>query len=231
MKATLDRILQSQGFGTRRQCRELIESGAVSIGGAVVEDWRTERVAEGLEFVVSGCVWRYRRHVYLAMHKPAGIECSRRPSHHPGVLALLPPQLVLRGVQPVGRLDHDTTGLLLLSDDGAYIHALSHPKRHVSKTYEATTNAPATDDQIARLQAGVQLADEPLPLAAAARRLGPNAVELVIEQGKYHQVKRMIAAAGNHCVALQRSAIGQLSLASLALSPGEWRYIEPTLVR
>src|SRR5690606_16809241 len=108
----------------------------------------------------------YRAHVYIALNKPANYECSRKPSHHPPILDLLPEQMHWREVQPVGRLDHDTTGLILLSDDGAFIHAQSSPKRHVPKFYVATTHAPVTEELIAALLGGVQLHDEPAPLAA-----------------------------------------------------------------
>jgi 16S rRNA pseudouridine516 synthase len=126
----------------------------------------------------------------------------------------------------VGRLDHDTTGLLLLSDDGAFIHAQSSPKRHVPKLYVATTHDPVTAGLVERLLAGVQLHDEPAPLAAqSCRALDEHRLEIVLEQGKYHQVKRMLAAAGNHCSALERVAIGGLTLASLGLKEGEWCYL------
>jgi 16S rRNA pseudouridine516 synthase len=164
--------------------------------------------------------------VYLALDKPTNFECSRKPSHHPGVLTLLPDTLVRRDVQPVGRLDHDTTGLLLLSDSGAFIHAQSSPKRHVPKIYVATTHAPVTAELVAQLERGVQLVDEPLPLAAQVRRLDSHRIEMILDQGKYHQVKRMLAAAGNHCVALERTAIGGLTLAALGLPPGGWCYLD-----
>jgi 16S rRNA pseudouridine516 synthase len=126
----------------------------------------------------------------------------------------------------VGRLDHDTTGMLLLSDDGAFIHAQSHPKRHVPKIYVATTHDPVTSQLLAQLRAGVKLIDEPAPLMAEARQLDAHRLEIIVDQGKYHQVKRMLAAAGNHCVALCRTAIGALTLETLGLAEGEWRYLE-----
>jgi 16S rRNA pseudouridine516 synthase len=144
-------------------------------------------------------------------------------------LTLLPEQFSWRDVQPVGRLDHDTTGLLLLSDDGAFIHAQSSPRRHVSKLYVATTHAPVTPELVDNLLAGVQLHDEPAPLAAQrCRRIDEYRIEIVLEQGKYHQVKRMLAAAGNHCVALCRSRIGGLDLAALGLQEGQWCYLDAT---
>ena len=228
-KLTLEKILQSQGFGTKKMCRYMVLDGLVEIGGEVVDDVHAEfdpMASGGLEFTVDGEPWRYREKVYLALNKPAGVECSRRPAVHRGVLSLLPDPFTLRDVQPVGRLDHDTTGLLLLSDDGAFIHAQSHPKRHVPKTYVATTHAPVTPELIDRLQGGVKLIDEPAPLDAQARQVGECEVEIVLDMGKYHQVKRMLDAAGHHCVALQRTAIGGLTLDALGLAEGEWCYLD-----
>ena len=223
---TLDRLLQSQGFGTRKWCRQLIADGAVSVGGEVVTQYDRGFVPDGLEFAVHDEPWSYRAKLYLALNKPSGYECSRRPSHHPGILTLLPEQFAWRDVQPVGRLDHDTTGLILLSDDGAFIHAQSSPKRHVPKVYVATTYAPVTPELLAQLKEGVQLSDEPAPLTAQARQLDAQRLEIVLEQGKYHQVKRMLAAAGNHCVALRRVAVGGLTLDALALAEGAWRHLD-----
>jgi 16S rRNA pseudouridine516 synthase len=226
-RLSLDRILQSQGFGTRKYCRQLVADGEVSVGGAAVTDYRAAFDTSGLVFSVFDEEWIYREHVYIALNKPANIECSRKPSHHPGVLTLLPEQFTWRDVQPVGRLDHDTTGLLLLSDDGAFIHAQSSPRRHVPKLYVATTHDPVTPELIAHLLSGVQLHDEPAPLAALhCNKLDEHRLEIVLEQGKYHQVKRMLAAAGNHCCALRRTAIGGLTLDSLGLEEGEWCYLD-----
>ncbi|WP_353154825.1 pseudouridine synthase [Herminiimonas fonticola] len=226
-KLTLDRILQSQGFGTRKYCRGLIEDGEVSINGEVVDNFKTAFDTTDLEFTIFDEVWRYREHVYIVLNKPANFECSRKPSHHPGVLTLLPEQFTWRDLQPVGRLDHDTTGMLLMSDDGPFIHAQSSPKRHIPKVYVATTHDPVTPELIAQLLGGVQLHDEPAPLAAqTCRMLAEHQIEIVLEQGKYHQVKRMLAAAGNHCSALSRVAIGELTLESLELEEGEWTYLD-----
>ncbi|WP_423679322.1 pseudouridine synthase [Undibacterium sp. WLHG33] len=227
-KLSLDRILQSQGFGTRKYCRELIEDGEISINGEVVDHYKQTLETDGLVFRIFDEDWQYREHVYIALNKPANFECSRKPSHHPGVLTLLPEQFSWRDVQPVGRLDHDTTGMLLMSDDGPFIHAQSSPKRHIPKVYLATTAEPVADVLVNTLLNGVQLHDEPAPLAAQiCRQLDTHKIEIVLEQGKYHQVKRMLAAAGNHCAALQRTAIGQLTLNSLGLAEGEWCYLSP----
>lgn len=226
-KLSLDRVLQSQGFGTRKYCRGLIEDGDVFIGDEVQTNYKTTVETDGLVLTVFDEEWIYREHVYLALYKPANFECSRKPSHHPGVLTLLPEQMTWRDVQPVGRLDHDTTGLLLMSDDGPFIHAQSSPKRHIPKVYQATTQEPVTPELVARLLAGVQLHDEPAPLAAlSCIQRGEHLLEVVLEQGKYHQVKRMLAAADNHCVALHRSQVGGLTLEALGLEEGEWCYLD-----
>jgi 16S rRNA pseudouridine516 synthase len=226
-KISLDRILQSQGFGSRKYCRALIEDGDVAIGGEVQDSYKSLIETDGLVLTVFDEDWAYRERVYLALYKPVGYECSRKPSHHPAVLTLLPEQFTWREVQPVGRLDHDTTGLLLMSDDGAFIHAQSSPKRHVPKVYQATTAEPVTQALVDQLLAGVQLHDEPAPLAAVSCvQRGEHQLEIVLEQGKYHQVKRMLAAAGNHCTALHRSQIGGLTLELLGIKEGEWCFLE-----
>ena len=226
-KLSLDRILQSQGFGTRKYCRALIEDGEIVIGGAPHTNYKTTFDTDGLVLTVFGDEWVVRERVYIALNKPANFECSRKPSHHPGVLTLLPEQFTWRDVQPVGRLDHDTTGMLLMSDDGPFIHAQSSPKRHVPKIYQATTQEPVTQALIDQLLAGVKLHDEPAPLAAlTCIQRGDHQLEIVLEQGKYHQVKRMLAAAGNHCLALHRSAIGGLTLESLGIAEGEWCFLD-----
>ena len=226
-KLTLDRILQSQGFGTRKWCSELIADGEVSIAGETITDSRAAVETNGLVFKIFGEMWTYREHVYIALNKPVNFECSRKASHHPGVLTILPEQFTRRDVQPVGRLDHDTTGLLLMSDDGPFIHQQSSPKRHIPKVYVATTHDPVTPELVAKLLAGVQLHDEPAPLAALTCRMADaHRIEVVVEQGKYHQVKRMLAAAGNHCIALHRSQIGGLKLDALGLAEGDWCYLD-----
>lgn len=226
-KLTLDRILQSQGFGTRKWCSELIAAGEVSIAGVTVADSRAAIETDGLVFKVYDEMWTYRKHIYIALNKPADFECSRKASHHPGVLTILPEQFTRRDVQPVGRLDHDTTGLLLMSDDGPFIHRQSSPKRHIAKVYVATTHDPVTPELVAKLLAGVKLHDEPAPLAAlTCRMIDSHHIEIVLEQGKYHQVKRMLVAAENHCVALRRTQIGKLKLDGLGLAEGEWCYLD-----
>ncbi len=223
---TLTRLLQSQGFGTRRACRELITAGRVAVGDESIRDPEREVGEQGLYFYVDGQVWQYREHVYVMLNKPAGYECSRQPKHHPGVLSLLPAQLLERGIQPVGRLDEDTTGLLLLTDDGAFIHALSSAKKRVPKVYRVTTKHAVTDEQLSALLQGVLLHDEPVPIAAAAaEKIDECSLRLTVTGGKYHQVKRMVAASGNRVEALHRESVGPYELPA-DLGPGQWRWLE-----
>ncbi len=220
-------ILYTQGFGTRRDCIGLVTSGAVTVSGRVVEDPDEVLATDALVFTVAGQAWPYHARLLVLMNKPAGFECSRDPQHHPSVLSLLPEPLRNRGVQPVGRLDQDTTGLLLLTDQGPWLHRLTHPKRHVNKTYRVNTSRDVEAAQVAALRAGVLLKDDPQPARAQACELrGARELMLTISEGRYHQVKRMLAAVGNHVQALHRVSFGPWCLPD-DLSPGQWRYLPP----
>jgi 16S rRNA pseudouridine516 synthase len=185
---------------------------------------------EGLVLWVQGKPWPYHARAYLLLHKPPGFECSHKPGAHPSVYTLLPAPLRQRGggaaagVQAVGRLDQDTTGLLLLSDDGAFIHRLTSPKHHVPKVYEVGVKHPLDAQQIDRLLHGVVLDDDPKPVkAAGAERVNDLHLRLTLTEGKYHQVKRMVAAVGNRVETLHRSAMGALTLSDLP--QGQWRWL------
>ena len=222
----LAQVLFSQGFGARRECEGLILGGHVTLAGAVCDDPFHEVEPEGLTFGVRGEPWPYRVKALVLLHKPAGYECTQKPKHHPSVMSLLPLPLRVRGLQPVGRLDEDTTGLLLMTDDGALIHRLTSPKKHVPKVYEIATIDVVTGAQIDALTHGVILHDDPLPVrAAAAEQTGDHALRMTLLEGKYHQVKRMVAATGNTVGSLHRSAYGVLTLPA-DLAPGQWRWLD-----
>ena len=237
---TLDQLLFSQGFGTRKMCSLLIANGAVTINGRVCEvgDENIDVTAPAFMFSVAGieltAFWPYCEKAYVMLHKPVGYECSQKAKSYPSVYRLLAEPLRTRssgGVQVVGRLDQDTTGLLLFSDDGQFIHQMTSPKHHVPKIYDVTLSEPVSDAQIKKLLAGVVLEDDPKPVAALAceRMGGPydgagNKIHLTLAQGKYHQVKRMMVAVGNHVESLHRSQIGRLKLPS-DLPIGEWRWM------
>ena len=230
----LSELLYSQGFGTRRLCAGLIENGLVTVRGEVLSEPATEIDVSTwpVAYTVQGQSWEYQQRAYVMLNKPAGYECSHRPGAWPSVYTLLPAPLRQRptpgkvqGVQAVGRLDQDTTGLLLLSDDGAFIHRMNSPRHHVPKVYEVTTKHPLDERQITRLKSGVVLDDDPKPVAAAdAQALGEHHLQLTLTEGKYHQVKRMVAAVGNRVEALHRSRIGGLALPT-DLAPGKWRWL------
>jgi 16S rRNA pseudouridine516 synthase len=223
----LAQILFTQGFGTRRVCAGLIDAGLVRWKGEVLDDPDVELETDGLVLEVEGREWPYHAQALILLHKPAGYECSQKPRHHPSVMTLLPAPLRQRGVQPIGRLDEDTTGLLLLTDDGTLIHRLTSPKKHVPKIYEVGCKHPVTSEQLARLLAGVVLDDDPAPVrAAACEAVGEQGLRLTLTEGKYHQVKRMVAAAGNRVETLHRSVFGPLVLPA-DLAPGQWRWVDP----
>lgn len=220
----LEKILQSQGFGSRKYCQQLIKNGSVSVDGEVADDLKKQFSPENLEFSLFGQTYQYREQVYIALKKPKGFECSHQPQHHQSVFSLLPEIMIHRGVQAIGRLDQDTTGLLLLTDDGKYLQALTHPRKHVPKVYHVTTIDPVTPEQIAMLSEGVSLHQEKGIFAATdVAMLETNKLTMTIHQGVYHQVKRMIAAVGNKVEALHRHQVGQLVLPEIA--DGEWIYL------
>ena len=222
----LAQILFTQGFGTRRECEALVLMGAVGVARQTIRDPSAEFDPSGLMLDVRGEAWPVHAKALVLLHKPAGVECSQKPRHHPSVMNLLPAPLRLRGVQPIGRLDADTTGLLLLTDDGALIHRLTSPKKHVEKVYDIETAEPATPGQIEALLRGVVLRDDPRPVRAAdCARTGERSLRMTLLEGKYHQVKRMLAAVGNTVVGLHRSRFGALELPR-DLAPGQWRWLD-----
>ena len=226
----LEQILFSQGFGARKLCRLLIARGAVEIGGNVCTDpaaeWRvTSSDGDAFTFYVEGVPWRYHARAYLMLHKPTDYECSQKPKSHPSVYTLLPAPLRTRDVQAVGRLDQDTTGMLLFSDDGQFIHRMTSPKHEVPKIYEVTTSTEVTPAQIASLIAGVVLDDSPEPVQALTCAMTASGkLLLTLTSGKYHQVKRMLAAVGNHVESLHRSQIGRLPMPA-DLAESKWRWL------
>jgi 16S rRNA pseudouridine516 synthase len=209
-----------------------VDHGLFTVGGRVVEDPGEEFDTQGLVFDVEGVEWEFHAKAYVVLNKPAGVECSQKPSAYASVYSLLPAPLRQRpnkisapGVQAIGRLDADTTGLLLLSDDGTFIHRMSSPKHHVPKVYEVGAKHAVTPAQVKKLLDGVVLEDDPKPVRAAACEItGEQSLRLVLTEGKYHQVKRMIAAAGNRVEQLHRSQIGAFALPP-DLAPGQWRWL------
>ena len=235
----LQDILYTQGFGTRRVCAGLIQQGQVQVYKenepltlATIGQAAMEFDEIGLRFRVQGVDWPYVDKAYILLHKPAATECSQKPSTYPSIYTLLPAPLrqrpqkgAVQGVQAVGRLDQDTTGMLLLTDDGQFIHRMSSPRHHVPKVYEVTVKHPLDERQVSQLLAGVVLDDDPKPVrAAACQAVSEYHLRLTLTEGKYHQVKRMLAAVSNRVEGLHRSQIGGLSLPD-DLLPGQWRWL------
>jgi 16S rRNA pseudouridine516 synthase len=240
----LQDVLFSQGFGTRRVCAGLIQQGLVRVYGPdaaepiLCTDSAQDVEPTGLRFRVQGVDWEYFEKAYVLLHKPAGTECSQKPSTYPSIYTLLPSPLrqrpnksAVQGVQAVGRLDQDTTGMLLLSDDGQFIHRMSSPKKHVPKVYEVQVKHPLDARQVDALLRGVVLDDDPKPVQAAAAEIvdvhaAALHLRLTLTSGKYHQVKRMLAAVGNRVEGLHRSRIGAMPLPA-TLAPGQWCWLRP----
>lgn len=220
----LEKMLQSQGFGSRKHCQQLIKNGAIAIQGEVITNAKHKLDLSNLSFSVYGESFDYREKVYIALNKPQDYECSHQATHHFSVFDLFDDVLMNRGLQCVGRLDQDTSGLLLLTDDGQFLQALTHPKKHVAKVYQMQTADPVTEQQIQQLQQGVELRNESGVFAATdVIQLAENELQLTIHQGVYHQVKRMLAAVGNKVERLHRQQIGALTLPELEL--GKWIYL------
>lgn len=224
---SLEKILFSQGFGTRRYCSDLVHAELVKLNGVLANDPEERIATEGLILNVEGHDWEFHEKAYIAFNKPPNYECSHKTTHHPSVYSLLPKPFVERGLQCVGRLDFDTTGLILISDDGQFIHKMTTPKKNIGKVYEITTPEPITQKQINHLLQGVILDDDPKPcFATACKQLSENVLAMTIVEGRYHQVKRMMAAVGNHVAQLHRTEIGQYVM-PLNLAQGEWRWLYP----
>jgi len=222
----LYKFLQQQGVGSRNECKQRILRGLVAINGQTIREvaWPLDEAAPG-QIVMNGEPWEpVELPVYLALHKPRGFESSHQPAHHPSVFSLLPRRLVQMGLEAVGRLDADTSGLLLFTSNGQFVHALTSPRRHVAKRYRVQLKHPASPELLERLTSGVVLKDdEQMVRADAIAQRDTHIIDLTISEGRYHQVKRMVGAAGNRVAELHREAIGAMELGELA--PGDWRLL------
>ncbi len=222
----LDKLLALQLHLTRREAAALVRSGAVCVAGTPVHS-PAEKV-DPASVTVRGEPLGYTAHVYLMLYKPAGVLTAARDKKQPTVFDCIDPALLRRGVQPVGRLDKDTTGLLLLTDDGPLAHRLLSPKHHVWKVYRARlTQAPAPD-AAKQFADGLMLEDGPcLPARLRCVDAGAQPLyEIALCEGRFHQVKRMCRAVGAEVLALKRVAFGPLRL-DPALPPGGCRPLTP----
>lgn len=221
----LDKILASQGVGSRKEAGQLIRRGLVQVNGAAVLRPEEKADPERDTIAVEGKALRFQRHLYLMMNKPAGVVSASRDFREKTVVDLVPEILSRRDLFPAGRLDRDTTGLLILTDDGDFAHRMLSPKKHVYKLYEATVDGPVGMSEIEKFEAGVVLEDGIVCLPAKLTVVsgGPSYETLVeIREGKYHQIKKMFLAVGRRVLRLKRVRIGGLEL-DKTLKEGECR--------
>lgn len=220
----LDKLLAHLNCGSRKEVQAMIRAGRVQVNGAVERDPAAKVDSDTAQVMLDGQAQQYQAQRYYMLNKPAGVITASRDARHDTVLDLFPED-IRRGLFAVGRLDKDTEGLLIVTDDGALSHALMSPSRHVYKVYEATVEGELAPDAEARFEKGLTLKDGTVCLPARLERLaGDDAqyVRVTLREGKYHQVKRMIAAVGGVVVQLRRVQLGGLLL-DLALKEGEFR--------
>ena len=224
----LDRILAEAGYGTRSQVKKFIQKGHVAIAGEVVTDPSTRIDAEQLDVLTfDGLPVLWEDELFYMLNKPQGCVTAKVDGRYPTVMDYVPYLLIHRDASPAGRLDLDTEGLLIITTDGQAVHRLTSPKWEVPKTYRFEHGGPAfTDQEIALLAEGLELPDHGPLKPAELRNLSETEGELVITEGIFHQVKRMIEALGRSVKYLQRTKFGPLSLDPL-LDPGEGRPLTP----
>ncbi len=230
--ARLDRLLANLGYGSRREVGALVARGQVLLDGSVVKDTGAKiPIVPDLpaRMTIAGRPVDPPAPLTLIMHKPLGVVCSHREAGR-SVYELLPARWRARmpALSTIGRLDKETSGLLLITDDGPFLHRVISPRANVAKRYVATLDRPLEGGEAAVFAAGtLMLESETEPLAPAVLEpLGPNRARLTITEGRYHQVRRMFAAVGNHVTDLHRDRIGALDLPE-DLQPGDWRILSP----
>ncbi len=222
------RFIQAQGLGSKKQCRLYIKHGQIEINGLVCTDTDLTISPDSIkELKLDGenIPLLPLPFFYLLLYKPENFETSHKPQSFPSVFSLLPENFRQQNLQAVGRLDADTTGVLLITNDGQYNHQLTSPKHHVSKIYEVSLKHPADEQLVQKLLDGVLLNDEETTIKAKNAELINNMLlKLEIQEGKYHQVKRMVAAAGNRVEQLHRTHFGDYTLDGL--TKGQWKLVE-----
>lgn len=224
----LDKILASQGSSSRKEVKEMIKKGRVAVNGTVVRD-SAVKISETDSVTLDGAELVLKKHIYLMLNKPQGVVSASDSKEDKTVIDLVPDKFYRSGLFPAGRLDKDTVGFVLITDDGDFAHRILSPKNHVVKTYEARLERKLTDSQKDLLQNGIVLSDGTTCKQSRVEILEDGNTPLVkiqICEGKYHQIKRMFAAAGNKVVYLKRTKIGDLTLDG-TLSEGQCREITP----
>ncbi len=217
----LDKFLTTMELGTRSQVKNIIKSGAVSINGTICKNADYKFDETNSEITYNGKPLQYQSFQYIMLNKPADVVSATQDKHDRTVLDLLT-DVRKKDLFPVGRLDKDTEGLLLLTNDGTLAHHLLSPKKHVDKTYLVHIAHPLLETQINKLENGVDIGEEKATLPAKVKVLDELRIELTIHEGKFHQVKRMLQAVDNQVIYLKRISFGSILLDE-TLAPGEYR--------
>lgn len=217
----LDKLLAAQGLGSRKEIKELVRRGCVAVEGRVVKS-ADLKIDPEAAVTVEGKPVALKKHLYLMLNKPTGVVSASKGDGCPTVVDLVPPELRRRGLFPAGRLDKDTTGFVLITDDGAFAHDILSPRRHIPKTYVATLDGPLSNEVVRAFAGGIPLKNEDRCLPARLTILDDHTARVVLHEGMYHQIKRMFAACGLYVEALHRTAMGALPL-DPALAPGQCR--------
>ena len=221
----LDKYLCETGFGTRSQVKDLLKKGQVMVNGEVVKKPELKINETTDQILCQGKKASYQKNIYLMLHKPAGVVSATEDNREKTVLDLVRPEDRKNGLFPVGRLDKDTEGLLLLTDDGELAHRLLSPKKHVDKTYYAKIDGQVTEEHVKQFREGLDIGDEKKTLPAVLTILlsGPvSEIEVTIHEGRFHQIKRMFEAVGCKVTYLKRLSMGSLVL-DKTLTPEEYR--------
>ena len=227
MTERLDKLIASQGKLSRSDVKKMVKSGRVTVDGAVVKSADIKVDADKSVISVDGKALNYKKNIYIMLNKPQGVISASNDKTQKTVVDLVPPELYRDGLFPAGRLDGDTVGFVLITDDGDFAHRILSPKNHIMKTYHATLRSPLTEEDIAAFKNGIELSDGTLCLEAEVRMLEKTdepIAEVKICEGKYHQVKRMFAALGNKVLYLKRVRMGGLDLDE-SLEEGQCREI------
>lgn len=228
-KQRLDKIIASTGRWSRREVKNLVRQGRVLVDGVPARSAEEKTDPEAAEIVVNGEMLTYRRYTWVMLNKPAGYLSATEDGHGPTVLDLLPPELKKQNLFPVGRLDKDTEGLLLLTNEGGLAHELLSPKRHVDKVYYTRVAGRLTEEDCQAFAAGLLLDDglQCMPAGLKILTAGEESeAHVTLREGKFHQVKRMLAYLGKPVLYLERISMGNMTL-DLDLPRGKYRFLTP----
>lgn len=218
----LDKYLSSLGLGSRKDVKKMIKAGRIRVDGRDKISPETSVDPKRDRIYADGALTEYREFVYIMLNKPKGYVSASEDKKHPAVTELVPEEFGHMGLFPAGRLDIDTEGLCLITNDGALAHRILSPKSHVPKTYIAELDGSVTESDIAAFERGVTLDDGYICKPAELEKIGNAGARIVIYEGKFHQIKRMFAARGIKVLGLKRVKMGGLCLDE-SLSPGEAR--------